>query len=91
MAKKKNKVVDLKAKADKVSQEELNDLRQIVNAINSIQVEVGKLEAMKHQYLHNLSQVNDKAKVTQDTLQEKYGTYDVNLTDGSLNYSSDDK
>ena len=91
MGKRKNKVVDLKAKQGKVSEDELNSLRQIVGAINSIQTEVGKLEAMKHQYLHNLSQVNDKAKETQDSLKAKYGTYDVNLQTGELNITENDK
>ena len=45
---KKEKVIDLKAKAEKVTDEELKKLQDIVSGINSLQSEIGRLEAQKH-------------------------------------------
>ena len=91
MGKKKSKVVDLKPKVEKVSEEHLNKLKDAVNAVNGIQFEVGKIEAQKHVYLHRLISAQDVIKSLQDMLVKEYGTFDVNLTDGTLNYKSDDK
>jgi len=91
MGKKKSKVVDLKAKPSKVSNEHLTQLQQAVNAVNGIQFEVGKIEAQKHAYLHKLTIAQDGIKDLQQMLVKEYGTFDVNLQTGELNNSSDDK
>lgn len=87
---KKSKVVDLKPKVDKVSEEHLNQLKQAVNSINGIQFEIGKIEAQKHSYLHKLSSVQDGVKALQDMLVKEYGSFDVNLQTGELNTSSNE-
>lgn len=90
MGKKKNKVVDLKAKVDKVSDEHLNQLQQAVNQVNGIQFEIGKIEAQKHSYLHNLSIAQDGIKSLQEMLVKEYGTFDVNLQTGELNLNKNE-
>ena len=52
MGKKKEKVVDLKPQ--KISEEELTELRNVVSAINKLQFDIGQLEAQKHGALHAL-------------------------------------
>lgn len=91
MAKKKEKVIDLKPKADNVTEQELTNLKSIVSEINSIQLEVGRLEAQKHNYLHRLAATRDKAAVIQSELERKYGSSDININDGSINYKEDAK
>ena len=86
---KKNKVVDLKPKAEKVTVEELGRLSSIVNTINNIHSEVGRIEAQKHLYLHKLATVRDEAALAQNDLEKKYGTSDINMNDGSINYKED--
>lgn len=51
---KKNKVVELKTKAEKISDEHLKELQGIINNINMCQINVGKLEAQKHKLIHDL-------------------------------------
>ena len=51
---KKEKLVDLKPKVDKISDEHLKQMQNIVNTINSIQFNVGKIEGQKHKLLHDL-------------------------------------
>ena len=40
----KEKIVDLKPKVDKISDEHLKELQEVVNIINNIQFNIGKLE-----------------------------------------------
>ena len=83
---KKEKVIDLKAKAEKVTDEELKKLQDVVSGINSLQVEIGRLEAQKHMQLHKLAVVRDEATLLQTELEKNYGTADVNINDGSISY-----
>ena len=45
---KKEKVVDLKPRVDKISKEHLDQLLDAVNKINSLQFNIGRLETQKH-------------------------------------------
>ena len=89
MATKKEKVVDLKPKASKVTDEELKNLQEVVSNINNLQSEIGRVEAQKHGYLHQLAVVRDKATLLQGELEKTYGTANVNINDGSIEYPKD--
>ena len=93
MAKKesKEKEIELKVKAEKISEEHLKQLQQVVNAVNSIQFNIGKMETQKHQYLHDMTNLNERVRMLQDNLVKTYGSYDVNLTDGTINWPEDEK
>ena len=88
MAKKesKEKEIELKVKAEKIWEEHLKQLQQVVNAVNSIQFNIGKMETQKHQYLHDMTNLNERVRMLQDNLVKTYGSYDVNLTDGTINW-----
>tara|TARA_R100000664_G_C2691758_1_gene95598 strand:+ start:55 stop:330 length:276 start_codon:yes stop_codon:yes gene_type:complete len=90
MGKKKEKIVDLKPNVDKISDEHLSELQAVVNKINNIQFQVGGLETKKHAMLHELAVTQDRVAIMQDMLQKEYGTYDVNLLDGSINKAEQD-
>ena len=87
----KEKTVELKPRVEKISNEHLDQLQKIVNQINQIQFSVGKIEAQKHNMLHDLAVAQDKVAIMQDTLMKEYGSYDVNLNDGSINWPKDEK
>ena len=89
MGTKKDKVIDLKPKATNITDEQLGKLQQVVNSINGIQFEIGKLEAQKHSYLHRLAGLQDEVAILQDELNKEYGTFDVDLKDGTINYPED--
>ena len=88
---KKEKVIDLKPKVDKISDKHLDDLQKVVNTINSIQFNIGKIESQKHQLLHRLDGAQQGVQKMQDVLVKEYGTYDVNLDDGTINWPKDEK
>ena len=76
-----------KERPEKVSEAHLENLQRLVNSVNSLQFNIGKLEQQKHTLLHNLSLTQDRIGVFQDTLQKEYGTFDVNIADGVINYT----
>ena len=83
---KKEKLVDLKPKAEKVTDEQLKKIQSIVDRINNAQMNIGQLEARKHQLLHMIAGVNDELTLLQGELEKEYGTNDINIKDGTINY-----
>ena len=83
---KKEKVVDLKPKAEKVTDEQLKKIQSLVDRINQTQMNIGQLESRKHQALHFLAGINDELTLIQQELQKDYGTNDINIMDGVINY-----
>ena len=93
MAKEKNieqaeslKDIEVKPRLEKISEKHLEQLQQLVNSVNTMQFNIGKIEAQKHTVLHNLSMTQDRIGLFQDTLQKEYGTFDVNIEDGTINW-----
>ena len=82
--KKKEKVVDLKP--EKVTEEQLNKIQSAVERINQTHLQFGQLEARKHQMLHFLASTNDELGAIQNELTQEYGTFDVSIQDGTINY-----
>ena len=86
---KKEKVVDLKPKAESLSKEELQDLQVLVRAIDKMHYDIGRVEAQKHNILHQLAGKNDEVRLLQAKLEEKYGKADIDVRDGSIKYPED--
>ena len=84
MGKKKEKVIDLKP--EKISEEELKQLQNVVSAINKLQFDIGVMEVQKHNAMHALLEGSDKLRELQDKLKEQYGTEDINIQNGVINY-----
>ena len=83
---KKEKVVDLKPKTEKVTEEQLKKIQDLVDRINRTQMNIGQLESRKHQALHFLAGINDELTLMQEELKKDYGTNDINIQDGMINY-----
>ena len=86
--KKKEKMKDLRAAA--IKEEQLKELQNIVTAINKLQFDIVQMEVQKHSALHALFQGNDKLNEMQDMFKEQYGTNDINIQDGTINYKDDE-
>ena len=84
--KKKEKIVDLKPKATKITEEQLTKVQDTVNGINRTQLEIGSMEVKKHEMIHNLVGSRDQLSLLQTEFEKDYGTYDVNIQDGTINY-----
>tara|TARA_B100001094_G_C17865435_1_gene639471 strand:- start:389 stop:664 length:276 start_codon:yes stop_codon:yes gene_type:complete len=87
MGKKKEKVVDLKPQ--KITDEQLKKVQEVINAINRGQLELGGLETRKHMILHQISSIQDQLSAMQNEFKEQYGTIDINVQDGTINHSDE--
>ena len=87
--KKKEKIVDLKPKAEKITDEQLEKVQNAVNNINRSQLEIGSIEVKKHELMHRIAGLRDELTVLQGEFEEEYGTFDINIQDGTINYSQE--
>jgi len=87
----KEKIVDLKPKVDKISDEHLKQLQEVINVVNNLQFKIGQLEGQKHNLLHELGLSQKKIIDMQDVFSKEYGTVDINVTDGTINTNKDEK
>ena len=86
---KKEKVVDLKPKAEKITDEQLKKVQDTVNSMNRAQLEIGSMEVRKHEMMHQIAGLRDELTVLQTEFEKEYGTFDVNIQDGTINYSKE--
>ena len=86
MAKTK-KVVDLKP--TKVTDEQLKKIQETVSVINRAHSEIGSIETKKHALMHQVSASQEKLQTLQTELEKEYGTVDININDGTINYKED--
>ena len=83
---KKEKIVDLKPKAEKITDEQLQKVQSIVNTLNRAQLELGMMETKKHTLLHNIQTIQDQLTLLQAEFEKEYGTVDINIQTGEINY-----
>ena len=95
MAKRKtpkgDKIVDLKPKAEKITDEQLTEIQRVVSTANQIKLEVGNTEARKFMLLKELDKVNAEMQLVNSSLEEEYGKVDVNVSDGTIRYVEDEQ
>jgi beta-galactosidase beta subunit len=86
-----SKIKELKGiKPEKITDEQLKKVQDTVNGINRAQLEIGSMEVKKHEMMHNVSSFRDKLTVLQAEFEEQYGTFDINIQDGIINYPKED-
>ena len=88
---KKEKMVDLKPKAEKITDNQLKTLQGVVSNINQTQMEIGRYEAGKHTLLHTVYELQGELKVVQDELEKDYGTVNVNIETGVIQYPDNEQ
>ncbi len=88
MAKRKTpKVANLRK--DKISDEQLQRMQSLVKAISTTQNDIGVTETRKHNLLHQVFELQDLLAKLQEEFQTEYGTTDISIADGSINYKED--
>jgi len=83
--KKKEEIIDF-TKPEKVTDQQLQKVQDAVNAINRSQLELGHMEIRKHEMMHSIAGLRDELTVLQAEFEKEYGTYDINIQDGTINY-----
>ena len=81
------KIKELKGiKPEKISEEHLKKVQDTVNSLNRSQLEIGSMEVKKHELMHQVAGLRDELTVLQGEFEKEYGTFDINIQDGLINY-----
>ena len=84
------KIKELKGiKPEKITAEQLDKVQNTVNSINRAQLEIGSMELKKHEMLHQIAGLRDELTLLQTEFDKEYGTFDINIQDGTINYKED--
>ena len=84
------KIKELKGiKPEKVTDEQLKKVQDSVNNINRAQLEVGAMELKKHEMMHQIAGLRDGLTLLQGEFEKDYGTFDINIQDGTINYPAE--
>ena len=86
---KKEKIIDLKSKPEKITDEQLKKVQESVSNMNRVQLEIGSIEVRKHEMMHNLAGLRDELTVLQKEFEKEYGTFDIDIQTGTINYSKE--
>ena len=86
------KIKELKGiKPEKITDEQLKKVQDTVNSINRAQLEIGSIELKKHEMMHQIAGLRDELTLLQSEFEKEYGTFDINIQDGTINYGDDVK
>ena len=86
------KIKELKGiKPEKITAEQLEKVQNTVNSINRAQLEIGSIELKKHEMMHQIAGLKDELTLLQTEFDKEYGTFDINIQDGTINYEKDVK
>ena len=86
------KIKELKGiKPEKITTEQLEKIQKTINDINKTQFELGTMELKKHEMMHSIAGSRDELTLMQAEFEKEYGTFDINIQDGTINYEEDVK
>tara|TARA_Y100000289_G_scaffold35913_1_gene35410 strand:+ start:146 stop:415 length:270 start_codon:yes stop_codon:yes gene_type:complete len=71
------------SKENKITEEELKNLQELLGKLNSASNQLGNIEMQKHQLLHASQSLQNDLNTMQKTLEETYGKVNVNIQDGT--------
>ena len=81
------KIKELKGiKPEKITDDQLKEVQDLINNINRSQMELGQMETKKHAMLHNISMLQEGVGKVRDEFEKEYGTADVDIQTGIINY-----
>ena len=81
------KIKELKGiKPEKITDKQLKKVQDTVNNINKSQLEIGSIEVKKHEMMHNIAGLRGELTALQTEFEKDYGTFDINIQDGAINY-----
>ena len=84
------KIKELKGvKPEKITTEQLEKVQAVINDINKSQIEIGQMETKKHAIMHHISALQEAVGEIREEFEKEYGTADVNIQDGIINYPAD--
>ena len=90
MAKRKTpkaeKIVDLKPKAEKISENQLARLQSTIKTIDQLTTDVGRMEVQKYGLMKAMENIQTRIEAIRKEMQDEYGTDNINIQDGTIIY-----
>ena len=84
------KIKELKGiKPEKITDKQLKKVQDTVNDINKSQLEIGSIEVKKHEIMHSIAGLRGELTALQTEFEKDYGTFDINIQDGVINYAKE--
>ena len=84
------KIKELKGiKPEKITDEQLKKVQDTVNNLNRSQLDIGSMEVKKHEVMHQIAGLKDELTLLQGEFEKDYGTFDINIQDGTINYPAE--
>ena len=84
------KIKELKGiKPEKITDDQLKKVQDSVNNINRAQLEIGAMELKKHEMMHHIAGLRDALTLLQTEFEKEYGTFDISIQDGTINYPTE--
>tara|TARA_R110000803_G_scaffold102921_2_gene171038 strand:+ start:292 stop:570 length:279 start_codon:yes stop_codon:yes gene_type:complete len=80
----KNEIIDLAPKVEKITDEQLKAIQELVAQINQAQMSVGQLETQKAGVIAAIGDLQMKMNTMQKELEEEYGKVSISIQDGSI-------
>lgn len=68
----------------KLKEDELKSLQDAIAKVNNIQMQIGGLEAQKHELLHSINKASEELAVVQKELEGEYGQVSINVQTGEI-------
>ena len=84
---KKEKVIDLKPKAEKITETELNTLQATVRTIDRLTADIGRLEVQKYAIMRAMDKTQETIETLRTDFMASYGTDNVNIQTGEIAYT----
>lgn len=85
-----SKIKELKGiKETNITEEQLTRLQATVSHMNQMQTTLGVMETRKHRLLHEIGSVQDGLTNLQNEFMEQYGSIDINIQTGEINYGDE--
>ena len=86
---KTDKIVDLKPKAEKITDVQLNRLQSTVKTIDHLVADIGQMELRKFSLMKAMDTVQNDLEVLRKEFQDNYGTDHINIQTGEITYQPD--
>tara|TARA_R100001594_G_scaffold31635_2_gene58903 strand:+ start:343 stop:666 length:324 start_codon:yes stop_codon:yes gene_type:complete len=73
---------------EKINEQQLARLQASVKTVDQLTHEVGQIEVRKHALMRAMETVQTRIEAIRVELKDEYGTDNINLQDGVINYES---
>ena len=87
----KTKVKKRLSKPEKITNEELNKIQNLIDTANRAQMQVGAMEIQKNDLLNRISAIQNKIALFRNEIQKSYGTDDIDVQTGEIKYNKNEQ